>query len=166
MNTTKNKQIVIKSIPSTNHKYGATSEGKIMNLKTGRVMKPSMQNAGYHFLSVSVNKVRKQCLVHRLVAEAFHGECKGLEVNHKDGNKLNNTPENLEYCSRKQNMQHSAAQGLSLKKITPEIRNLIIAFLSVGYSIRKVVENVNHHCGTDIGRGTVWHVKKNFCSGK
>lgn len=51
--------------------------------------------------------------VHRLVASAFFGDNPDMEVNHKDGNKLNNTISNLEWCTHKENIQHSFRIGLN-----------------------------------------------------
>jgi hypothetical protein len=57
---------------------------------------------------LSKNKKRKTFSVHRLVADAF---CKktinGTEVNHIDGNRLNNKSSNLEWCTKSQNITHS-----------------------------------------------------------
>lgn len=52
--------------------------------------------------------------VHRIVAEAFIGappEYKTL-INHKDCNKTNNIPENLEWCTNKENLQHAHRAGV------------------------------------------------------
>lgn len=50
--------------------------------------------------------------VHKLVAHAFIGERpEGLQVNHKDGNKLNNVPSNLEYITDIENKLHAQAMG-------------------------------------------------------
>ena len=54
-----------------------------------------------------------ECLVHRLVAEAFILNQRDFtKVNHKDGDKTNNCVDNLEWCSRQQNVLHSYKLGL------------------------------------------------------
>lgn len=46
--------------------------------------------------------------VHRLVYETFIGAVPdGLEINHKDGNKLNNALDNLEAITHQENIKHS-----------------------------------------------------------
>jgi hypothetical protein len=57
-------------------------------------------------------KIKKNYGVHRLVMRAFVGES-SLDVNHIDGNKLNNKLSNLEYCTRKDNIAHSINIGLT-----------------------------------------------------
>lgn len=64
----------------------------------------------YRRISLSVSTIRKAHFVHRLVAEAFIGPCPaGQEVNHKNGIRDDNRPENLEYVSRSENLLHSFA---------------------------------------------------------
>lgn len=51
-------------------------------------------------------------LVHRVVAEAFKGYCPvGKEVNHKDLDKTNNSPSNLEYKTHRFNLHHAVKNG-------------------------------------------------------
>jgi hypothetical protein len=80
----------------------------------GRVKKSSISNNGYRIFGAFKEGARKNILVHRAVAECFMGACpSGLEVNHKDGNKLNNCAENLEYVTRSVNQKHAVRLGLS-----------------------------------------------------
>lgn len=67
-----------------------------------RLLKTSVVN-GYIRCSA-----HRHVMVHRLVAEAFvPGRADGLEVNHKDGVRSNNTPENLEWVTASENQRHS-----------------------------------------------------------
>lgn len=74
----------------------------------GKILKLTLCNWGYLTISLKRNSKSKKFLVHRLVAEAFIPNPNNLEViNHKDENKLNNTVDNLEWCSLKDNMLYS-----------------------------------------------------------
>ena len=62
----------------------------------------------YLFVSVMYDKVRYQALAHRLVYRHFNGSIPiGLTVNHKDGCKKNNDPENLELATQSEQMIHA-----------------------------------------------------------
>ncbi len=72
------------------------------------------------YLALSSNWMDKY--VHRIVAKAFLPNPKGKKtVNHKDGNKLNNHVDNLEWASYSENMQHAIKTGLiHYTSMTPE----------------------------------------------
>lgn len=90
---------------------------------------------GYLFVRLTINGESKQKRVHRLVAETFLEKPKDErknEVNHINGNKLDNRVENLEWCSSSENQQHAVDTGLQpqnvttyLGKFTVEERNKI-----------------------------------------
>ena len=63
---------------------------------------------GYNIIKLYKDGHQKSNFVHRLVALTFLGEPSSpdLVVNHKDGNKLNNIPENLEWITQEENMHH------------------------------------------------------------
>lgn len=115
---------VWRSIPNYEGYYIVSNLGKIKSLertlqfgnrtriKPEIILKPFINNCGYECVDLYKNKKVKKCKVHRLVASAFLDNPK-KEVNHKDGNKLNNSVINLEWCTHSENHKHSYANGLS-----------------------------------------------------
>lgn len=80
-----------------------------------RYKSPSTQDDGYLFVGLADTSGKlKTHLVHRLVAEAFipNPENK-LRVNHIDGNKLNNSVQNLEWATQLENVRHAHRLGLA-----------------------------------------------------
>lgn len=76
---------------------------------------------GYLFVNLSLNSKTKQFYIHRLVATHFIPNPQNKkEVNHIDGNKSNNCIENLEWVSRKENIEHAIRTGL--RKQTEQTR--------------------------------------------
>ena len=100
--------------------YYAGSDGNIYTTKISqrynpkgdlRILRPRIHPSGYLyyglFVGIGPNKQRLWRRGHRLVAATFLGPIpKGKEVNHKDGNKNNNVPENLDYMTRSENLYH------------------------------------------------------------
>lgn len=72
----------------------------------GRPLYPVHGGTGYDQVVLSGDAPRR-AYVHHLVAEAFLGPCGGHVVNHRDGDKRNNTLANLEYVSARQNCAHA-----------------------------------------------------------
>ena len=69
------------------------------------------------YFTVCLSRLGKQRTwqIHQLVAKTFTGEQpKGYDTNHKDGNRFNNSSDNLEYITRKQNIDHAVRNGLHL----------------------------------------------------
>lgn len=99
--------------------YSISSCGRIRrdlsarNTKAGKILKLCKNKYGYLYVCLSKNNKTKNKLVHRLVAECFLNFSKlKNNVNHKDGNKLNNHVNNLEYVTHKENMEHASKTGL------------------------------------------------------
>ncbi len=92
--------------------YEISSGGRIRR-EGGGVLRSSPHTGGYLQIVMSHSPRRKAGVIHRLVLEAFSGpRPDGFTANHKDGNKLNNRSENLEWVSHSENMIHAYASGL------------------------------------------------------
>lgn len=93
--------------------YHINNIGEIYALHLNRYIKQQLTKDGYPCVTLrGDNKIRKTFKVHRLVALLFNEPQTALEVNHKDGNKLNNNTKNLEWVSHAQNIQHAWDTGL------------------------------------------------------
>lgn len=86
--------------------YQVSNLGNVKSLKFGKekILKPHDNGIGYLQVKLCKNGQKEQPLVHQLVAQAFIPNPQNLpEVNHKDENKTNNSVENLEWVSSKEN---------------------------------------------------------------
>ena len=87
-----------------------------VNIDTGEVKAPSgtagtINSKGYRVLTIRGKVVRThQIIAHRV----FGAACIGKQVNHKDGDKLNNASSNLELVTLADNMKHAQENGLYL----------------------------------------------------
>jgi|688.fasta_scaffold774041_2 hypothetical protein len=73
-----------------------------------RMLKPDSSHMDYCRVTFSQGNKQKRLSVHRVVAEHFLSRIPGKDfVNHKDGNRLNNHANNLEWCTSSENELHS-----------------------------------------------------------
>lgn len=89
--------------------------GIVYNTNTKRFIHPNPNVNGYVYISVMLNdKTRYVTGVHRLIMLVFKYQygCEKLVVNHIDGNKHNNSFDNLEWITQQQNAMHAAKNGL------------------------------------------------------
>ena len=78
-----------------------------------RILKISIDKAGYFRADLRDGDRRANSLVHRLVAAAFIPNPEGKpHINHMDGVKTNNSISNLEWCTHLENMRHGYRTGL------------------------------------------------------
>ena len=95
--------------------FEISDDGQLRNVKTGTIYKQHINKEGYNQVCVSLGGRNKKKVfkIHKAVAETFidNPENKS-DVNHKDGNKQNNTIYNLEWMTSKENMKHASQNGL------------------------------------------------------
>lgn len=95
--------------------YKISSQGRLFGVKTGKIRKIHINKKGYCLVGVSFGSRSDKTTwkIHQLVAEAFIPNPNNYPIpNHKDGNKLNNFVDNLEWCTYKYNTQHAIKNGL------------------------------------------------------
>lgn len=89
------------------NEYSVDDLGNVYS-KFGKILKSSVNFRGYLIINIMVNGKRKGLSVHRAILESFSKPpFKNAQVNHIDGNKQNNNLNNLEWCTAKENTQHS-----------------------------------------------------------
>lgn len=83
------------------------------NTNRPSILKKSIDSRGYYQVSMTINNESKPYLFHRLIAQHFiENKCNKPCINHKDGNKLNNNIDNLEWCTYSENINHAIKTGL------------------------------------------------------
>lgn len=104
--------MVWKTVAENDH-YEVSDTGEVRSLFTGRVLSQVTNKKGYKLVSLWSENKGHMRLVHRLVAEAFiPNPCNKDTVNHKNGDKSDNSVSNLEWMTRAENLRHAAKNGL------------------------------------------------------
>ena len=110
----------------SNDNYVCTKDGaffrvcRVQSSKSGRLirkyettkLKGSIDKYGYITYRILTEKGKKHLKAHREMLLAWEGKSTLPQVNHKDGNKQNNSLSNLEWCSAKDNVIHAVKTGL------------------------------------------------------
>lgn len=108
--------------------YYVTDDGRIWSERTQKYLSPQYDKNGYVKVQMrSTDNKSHRYSVHRLVLENFKPiqGMEKLQVNHKDGNKLNNNLSNLEWTTCEENITHAIQNNLratinGASKLTPE----------------------------------------------
>ena len=157
-----------KEISWTEGIYSASDDGQIKSndrlgadgrrLK-GKILKAWIGNHGYLTVCLRVGNKNFRKLVHRLVAETFIGEGNSnTEIDHKDGNKLNNSADNLEWVTRKENLKRAKNLGLinvsekqklmrsKISSISRELQKKSISQCTLDGTLIKIYDAVSDAC--------------------
>jgi hypothetical protein len=157
----------IKNFPD----YYVNEQGVVLSFKRNKSLKlkPCISSNGYLKVNLYNDRGRKTISLHRLIAENFidnedNKEC----INHKDGNKLNNQIENLEWCTYTENNHHAIENNLSrfakgenngsAKLRKEDVLKIIDIKNQTKWSNEKIskIYNVNRKTIGNILRGVTW----------
>ena len=98
-------------------KYSVTKKGEVWSHVRNIFLKQDLRG---NYYAVKLGKFGKKLSVHRIVATAFiPNPFNKPEVNHKDGDKFNNKSSNLEWSTRKENIEHAQMNGLQKVRTYP-----------------------------------------------
>ena len=154
--------------------YEVSNLGQVRSVNynhTGKakILKPRMVKGGYLVVGLHKNGKQKQCYTHRLVAYTFIENDEPTvktEVNHINEDKTLNTVENLEWCTRKHNINHGTRNRRDGKTKSKKIigksltENKVIVFQSIKQA-GKFGFAIGHICNCCQGKqrqhkGYVW----------
>lgn len=120
---------------------------------------------GYQFVYTGLKQER----VHRLVAEAFLENSENKEeVNHIDGNKLNNHVSNLEWSTHLENMQHAVRTGLHKLPFGEKALKAKLTQAQVDYIKEKHIPRHPKYGQAALGRkfgvtnGCIWRIVRGY----
>lgn len=155
--------------------YRISNYGRVYNKYTEKFLSPGINGGGYYFVYLSTSSGQKPMQIHRLVMLAFNyiPNHKDYQVNHINGNKLDNYLYNLEWVTPSQNIIHAYETGLihrgedsSQSKITNEdAKNICDLLLTEKYTNIEIANmlNVSVRIVDDIKKGHSWrHISKDY----
>lgn len=118
--------------------YSITTLGRVWSHKRKIWLSPYDVGHGYCTVRLSVDGSQTDRKVHRLVAEAFipNPDSKP-QVNHKNGKKWDNRVANLEWCTARENHQHSCDMGLNSNHKLSYYKKVIICKIFHLHNISK-----------------------------
>lgn len=164
------KNIIIDNISTS---YFITEDGKCYNSNTNKFL-IGQENYKNHYFSYNLTMPdgsKKRCYAHRLVAIAFltPPSKNHTEVNHKDGNKLNNCIDNLEWVTPSENQKHAIQSELKKfnhvfcfskdKQLVAEYLNIPEASAATGLALSIISQELNKPIKTLSG-GFYWSKEK------
>ncbi len=157
-----------KDIPGYEGIYQASTDGNIRSVEgkqthstrhgvrtwKSRILKPksdgNQRKTGYR-ITLWKNKVAHDYLVARLICATYHGNMldTDMTVNHKDGDRLNNCVENLEWLTRGDNIRHAFRNGMQpdQKAITLKSDDAILIFRSLSQASEFLGHNTGYISG-------------------
>lgn len=129
-------------------------------MPTPRILKGRINQGGYRCINIAIDGKYRSRIVHHLVAEAYIGERPdGMHIDHIDGDKLNNSVDNLEYVTPRQNTQryHESVDTTSEKMgVSWVVKNNIWRAEIRAYGVRHyLIDSADEQLCADVYKAAV-----------
>ena len=128
--------------------YDISSEGRVRNRKTGRILKANRSSKKYLSVTLCRNNCQYTVRIHRLVYDSFMGVPDGFDVMFRDGDRANVRLDNLKVVTRKENIHHAMETG-QFKPNDYGKKRIKVRVIETG----KVYDSIRE-CARDIGCGS------------
>lgn len=122
-------------------RYNGSTEGRIMNIRTQRILKTFVNSQGYELICLRKNNKQYTVKVGRVIAETFLGEHPGMDVGYKNGDRLQNNISNLEWRTRQETIRDAFDRGTKVPS-----RQIAIRVIETGATYSSIRE-----CAKDLG---------------
>lgn len=136
--------------------YQVSTHGRVKSVfRYHKILKSRVKNNGYKYVQLYKNGTPYTYYIHRLVAQAFIPNPQNKpQVNHIDEDKENNRVENLEWCTRSENMNHGTAM---LRTAISQGKPIIcietgVEYYSLSECARQMGLQVGHVCSVLKGK--------------
>ena len=147
-----------KDIPGYEGRYQASTAGRIRGLISGKLLHPCIGSNGYYYVGLrksAKSKNAKYKPVHHLIALTFLGDRPDRAVIcHWDGNRLNNSLQNLRYGSERDNRLDTYRYGGKYGKLTPDQAKKIKARLAAGETQTQIAKDYG------VTQAAIWYIAK------
>ena len=89
--------------------YYISSYGRVFNIHSGRYLKSAIDSKGYLYYNLKGYNGQRNYRTHRMLMLAFNyfEGCEIYDINHKDRNTTNCSLDNLEWCTKSENILHA-----------------------------------------------------------
>ena len=130
---------IFKFIDNYDNKYMVSNKGRVFSIKSKNFLSQRLNNTGRLRVTLTKKCKSKNVFVHRLVGEYFLNKKElKVQINHIDGNPLNNCVENLEWVTQSENITHAYKNGLMKYKLTLDEEKEIKKMFNNGISKNKI----------------------------